>query len=110
MQRVGHGGRVEPRAFVAHADRHAGRRFAFERRELDVHALALVAGVAVLDGVDDRLANRHAHPMERFVVEAHQTSDVIADGLHEIHHLEGAAEIETDALAAVVHQACGEYA
>jgi hypothetical protein len=60
----------------------------------------------VFDGVDDRLAHRDAHPVERIVVEPDQPSDVIADGLHEVHHLERAAEVEADAVAAVGHQAC----
>ena len=35
-----------------------------------------------------------------------QPPDVIAHGLHEVHHLERAAEIEADGVAAVGHQAC----
>ena len=67
-----------------------------ERRELDVHALALVVAVAVLDRVDDRLADGDAHPVQRLVVQARHPADVVADDLDEIEHVEGAVEVEAD--------------
>ena len=55
--------------------------------------------VAVLDGVDHRLAHRDAHPVERVLVEARHLADVVADDLDEVEHVEGAAELEADRVA-----------
>ncbi len=95
---------VEAGAFVAHADGDAGRRLAFERRELDVHTLARVVAVAVLDRVDHRFAHGDADPVQRLVVEARQPADVIADDLHEVEHVERAVEVETDGAAFIAGQ------
>ena len=88
----------------ARASTDAGGVGRVERRELDVHALVLVVAVAVLDGVDDRLADGDADPVQRVVVEPDMPADVIADDLHEVEHLERAAEIETDGVAV---RSCG---
>ena len=59
--------------------------------------------VAVLDGVDDRLADGHADPVHRVLVEADALGQVIADHLDEVQHVEGAAELETDDVPLVGH-------
>ena len=66
------------------------------RDELDVHQLALVVLVAVLDRVDHALADRDADPVHRVFVEAEPAAQVIADDLHEVEHVERTAELETD--------------
>ena len=58
--------------------------------------LARVVLVAVLDGVDHRLADRHADPVNRVVVEPDVAADVVADDLHEVEHFEGAGEFEAE--------------
>ena len=73
--------------------RHVGRG---RRLELDEHVLGRVVAVAVLDRVDDRLADRDADPVQRVLVEADAARQVIADHLHEVEHLEGAGELEPD--------------
>ena len=69
--------------------------------ELDEDVLGRVVPVAVLDGVDDRLADRDADPVQRVVVEADVARHVVADDLHEVEHLEGAGELEADDVSAV---------
>ncbi len=64
--------------------------------ELDDDALGFVVLVAVLDRVDDRFADRHAHPVERIIVETGHSSDVIADHLDEIQHVERTAELDAN--------------
>ena len=96
-ERVGDRLRIEAFALIADANHQLGlgrrRRF-----ELDEHALGRVVAVAVLDGVDDRLADRDADPVDRVLVEARCPPDVVADDLHEVEHLEGAGELEADDL------------
>ena len=69
--------------------------------ELDEHVLGRVVAVAVLDGVDHRLADRDADPVQRVVVEADVARHVVADHLDEIEHLERAGELEPDDVLAV---------
>jgi hypothetical protein len=71
-----------------------------------VHVFVLVALVAMLDGVDDRLANRDADPVQRLVVEPGETPEMIARDLHEVEHLVCAVKIEMDAVS-VGHQSDG---
>ena len=59
-----------------------------------MHHLAGVVAVAVLDGVDDRLANRHADPMHRVFVKPEPAAQVVAYELDEIEHVERAAEFQ----------------
>jgi hypothetical protein len=66
------------------------------RLELDEHVLVRVAAVTVLDGVDHRLADRDAHPMERILVESDTARQVIAHHLDKVQHLERAGELEPD--------------
>ena len=66
------------------------------RAELDDHALVRIVLVAVLDGVDDRLAHRDADPVQLIFVEARRLADMIGDDLHEIEHVEGAVEFDAD--------------
>ena len=96
--------RVEAVSFVAHTHGQAGRTLDFERREFDVDALGFVSGVAMLDGVDDRLADGDAQPVHRVVVQADQAADVIAHHLYEIQHLERAAEIEANRRGPCAHR------
>ena len=77
-----------------------GAAAVLERRELDVHALVHVVAVAMLDRVDDRLADRDADPVDRIVVEPGRARDVVAHHLHEVEHVERAVEVETDGVAA----------
>ncbi len=82
--------------------------------ELDEHVLRRVVPVAVLDGVDHRLADRDADPVQRVVVEADVARHVVADHLHEVEHLERAGELEPDDVLAVCrhvmrHAALNEY-
>ena len=67
-----------------------------ERRELDVDVLLLVVTVSMLDGVDDRFANRYAHPMQGVVIEPGQAPEVIAGHLHEVEHFVRAVKVQTD--------------
>ena len=55
----------------------------------------------MLDRIDDRLANGDADPMQRVLVESDAAGEVIADHLHEVEHLERAAELEPDDVMAV---------
>ena len=66
----------------------------------------LVALVAMLDGIDDRLAHGDADPVQRLVVEPGEPPEMVARDLDEIEHLEGAVEIEMDAVS-VGHQSDG---
>ena len=84
---------IEPRALVTHADGDASRSGVAQRRELDVHVLALVVAVAMLDGVDHRLTNRDADPVQGVVIESSQPSEVIACHLHEVEHFVGAVKV-----------------
>src|SRR3989442_14507429 len=101
IERVGEGLRIETLSLIAHANQQAGR---FGRRrclELDEDTLGRVVAIAVLDGVDHRLADRDADPMDRVVVQADTPPHVVAHHLHEIEHLERAGEFEPNNLMAV---------
>ena len=63
------------------------------KRELDGDALGDVLAVAVLDGVDDRLAHGHADPMDGVLVEAGDRAQPIAHELNEVQQLERAGEL-----------------
>jgi hypothetical protein len=69
--------------------------------ELDDHSLPIVLIVPVLDSVDHRLSNRHAHPVHRIFIEATNSSDVVAEELDEVEHVEVAGKLETDQMAGV---------
>ena len=98
--------RVEALALVADADRQLGDIRVGRGLELDEHVLGGVAAVAVLDRVDHRFADGHAHPMQRILVEADAAREVIADHLHEVEHLERAGELEPDELMTVCRHVC----
>ena len=72
-----------------------------DHREFDGHQLGRVAPVAVLDGVDDRFADRHADPMLRILVEAEVPSELVADRLDQIDHLEQARELQANGVASI---------
>ena len=93
---------IEALALVAHADRAAPARP--PRSAVSNSTKTCFAGVvpvAVLDGVDHRLADRDADPVQRVVVEADVARHVVADHLHEVEHLERAGELEPDDMMAV---------
>ena len=56
-------------------------------REFDRDQLGVVLAVAVLDGVDDRLADGDANPVDRILFELRQLADAVADDLDEFDHL-----------------------
>ena len=87
---------IEARTLVAHANGDARGSRITQRRELDVDVLLLVVAVAMLDGVDHRLADGDAHPVQSIVIEAGQASEVIAGHLHEVEHFVGAVKLQTD--------------
>ncbi len=86
---------------IADADAQFGNEVGGRGFEFDEDVFRGVVPVAVFDRVDDRFANGDADPVERIVVEADAAAHVIADDLHEVHHLEDAVEFETDCPAAV---------
>jgi 3-phosphoshikimate 1-carboxyvinyltransferase len=69
--------------------------------EFDEDVLVFIVPVSVFDGVDDRLANGHAHPVSGIVVQPDAARHVIAHNLHEIQHVEGAGELEPDDVVTV---------
>ncbi len=60
----------------------------------------------MLDGIDDRLADGNADPVQRLVIKPGETPEMIARNLHEIEHLVCTVEIEMDAVS-VGHQSDG---
>ena len=59
--------------------------------------------VAVLDGVDDRLADGDADPVDRVFVEGGQLPHAIAEDLDEVHHVEEAGNLQPYEAAAHRH-------
>ena len=84
---------AEPRAFVSNLDCEG----LVSEAVSDVDALGLVHLIAVLDGVDDAFADGDADPVNRVFVQADVAADVAAHDFDEIHHVEGAGELEPDA-------------
>ena len=72
-------------------------------RELDGHELRGVFAVAVLDGVDDRLAHGDANPVDRVLVEAGELRHAVADHLDEVQHVEVTVDLQLDRAAACQH-------
>src|ERR1035438_10257630 len=95
-KRVRDFGGVEAFALIAHRNLQPGRAFVENLLELNENALGSIVVISVLDRVDHRFADRDAHPMHRLVVEADLPRDMIADNLHEVEHVEGARELETN--------------
>ena len=94
---------IEALALIEHADDQLARLGGRRQRELDGDQLAVVLAVAVLDGVDDRLAHGDADPVDRVLVQARELPDAIADHLDEIQHVEIAVNLEPDRAAAGQH-------
>ena len=90
--RIGDGGGIEALPLVLDANLQGMR----VRRQDERHALVLVPLVAVLDGVDDRLAHRHAQVMRGVLVEARDLRGPGEDGLHHLEHVETAGDVELD--------------
>ena len=80
-----------------------------ELRELDVHALAAVVAVAMLHGVNDRLADGYTHRVKRVLVQTGPAPNVIADKLDQVEDVKAAGEIETDGRAANHRLYCRLY-
>src|SRR5688500_10580927 len=104
-QRIGEGFRFEAFALIANAHDEFGWGLAWRKREFDRHELARLFMVAVLDGVDDRLADGHTHPMRRVLVEPGDRGEPIADELHDVEHVERAVHPEPDHVAVATHAA-----
>src|SRR5439155_6006915 len=104
-QRIGDRLRLEAFALIADANHQLRAGRGRRRLEIDEDVLARVVAVAVLDGVDDRLADRNADPVRRILVEADAARDVIAHNLHEVEHLERTGEFEPDDLVTVSRHA-----
>ena len=100
-QRIGDGGGIEPLPLVLDPDLQG----VLVRGQDEHDPLGLIPLVAVLDGVDDRLAHRDAQVMRRVVVEAGHRRRPSEDGLHHFEHLETAGDVELDgAQAGGLHQ------
>ena len=95
-ERVGDLLGIEALAFVLDPDDEFRRILCGHVREFDGDPFFDVVLVAVLDGVDDGFANRHADPMQRIVIEPGQATDVVADDLDEIQHVKCASELDTN--------------
>src|SRR5262245_29863333 len=95
--------RIESVPFVPHPNDELGGRVERREGELDGHALTGMLTVAVLDGVDDRLADGDADPMNRILVERRHLSHAIAEDLHEVYHVEETRDLQPDQAAAHRH-------
>ena len=102
-QRIGDLLGLEALALVEDADDQLARIGGRRERELDGHQLAVVLAVAVLDGVDDRLADGDADPVDRVLVQAGELADAVADDLDEVQHVEVAVDLQPDGAAARQH-------
>ena len=93
----------KPSPSSQHADDQLARIGRRGEGELDGHQLVGMLAVAVLDGVDHRLAHGHADPVHAVFVEAGHLADVIAGDLDEIQHVEIAVDLDPDRAAARHH-------
>ena len=102
-QRIGNLDRIKALALIH--DPHDHLRGLGKRREfkLDSHALGLIFVVAVLDGVDHRLANGHPDPMHRVVVELRDLAHAVAEDLDQIQHIEVTRKLEADGMSVFRH-------
>src|SRR4029078_2826834 len=55
-----------------------------------------VVAIRMFDGVDHRLAEGHADPVHRVFVEPDAATQMVADQLYEIEHVERAAEFQAN--------------
>ncbi len=69
IERIANGVRIEALAFVEDLHDELFGPLARLEPELHRHLLVAVFPVAVLDGVDDRLADGHAHPVRRVLIQ-----------------------------------------
>ena len=102
-QGIGHFVRLESLPLVHHPDDQLaglGRR---GEGELDGHQLFGMLAVAMLDGVDHRFPHGHADPVDAVFVHARHLSDVVADHLDEIQHVEIAVDLDPYRAAACQH-------
>src|SRR6266545_5210630 len=92
-ERVGHFSGLESLALIRDADDELGGSLDGRERKLDRHDLVGMLAVAVLDRVDDRLADGDADPVDGVFVEGGELSHSIAEDLHEVHHVEQARDL-----------------
>src|SRR5688572_26432800 len=102
-ERVGDLLRVESFALIEHPDDELRGVRCRRERELDGHHLLVVLAVAVLDGVDHRLADRDPDPVDRVLVEAGHLAETVADDLDEVQHLEVTVDLQHHRPAACQH-------
>src|SRR5215471_1098266 len=93
-QRIGDLAGIEAFAFVGDADDELEGAVGRGEGELDGDELVRIFAVAVLDGVDDRLAAGDADPVRRVFVERRHVAHAIAEDLHEVHHVEQARNLQ----------------
>ena len=79
------------------------RTFARPQNELHDHVLGAVLAVAVLDGIDDRLADGHAYPMRQILVEAGNRRESIAEHLDQVEQLKRTGQLEADQMVVSQH-------
>ena len=68
-----------------------------------ITCLRAILAIAVLDGVDDRFADGHAHPVRRILVETGDRREAIAQHLDEIEQLERTGQLEANQVAVSQH-------
>src|SRR5258708_27217012 len=102
-ERIGDLGGLEPLPLIGDLDHELGRRLDRGEREFDRDVLAAILAVAVLDRVDDRLADGDADPVDRILVEGGQLPHAIAENLHEVYHVEEARDLQPDQAATHRH-------
>src|SRR5438105_1083816 len=102
-ERIGHVLRPEPFALVGDLDHELGRRVDWREGEFDGDELTAIFAVAMLDGVDDGLADRDADPVDRVLVKGGQLGHSIAEDLYEVHHVEQAGNLQPNQAAARCH-------
>jgi hypothetical protein len=102
-ERIGDFFRLEPSPAIDDADDELRGMLDRGERELDRDGLGDVFLVAVLDRVDDGLANRDANPVHGVFVEACHVPHVISEDLDEVHHVEEARNLQPYQAAAHRH-------
>src|SRR5262249_43348238 len=98
---------VEAFTLIANAYYQLARRVAGHERELDGHDLGGMFAVAVLDRVDDALANGDADPVDGIFVHGRHLPHAVAQDLDEIQHVEKARDLQPDEAAASHHAVRG---
>ena len=92
-----------PSAVVPHADEQFFRDPRRPHREVDLDRFRRVVAVAVLDRVDDRLADRDLDPVPGVLVELQHAAKLIDHRLDEIDHLEETRKVDVDGVTSLGH-------